>query len=48
MLASEIDFDSTLIGGTKALIKELTKTPGLEVHPITLSVDLTSDGDHFN
>jgi len=48
MLASEIDFDSTLIAGTTALISELVRTPGLEVLPIRTDADLTWDGDAIN
>lgn len=45
VLATEIDFDSTLIAGTTALIHELVHTPGLEVLPIRPNADLTWDGD---
>jgi len=48
VLASEIDFDSTLIAGTTALISELVRTPGLEVLPIRTDADLTWDGDAIN
>jgi len=48
VLASEIDFDSTLIAGTTALISELVRTPGLEVLPIRADADLTWDGDAIN
>jgi hypothetical protein len=48
VLATEIDFDSTLVAGTKELIRELVQTPGLEVLPIRLDADLSWDGDRFN
>lgn len=48
VLASEIDYDSTLIAGTKELISELLLTPGLEVLPIRMDADLTWDGDAIN
>lgn len=47
-LATEIDFDSTLIAGTTALIRELVRTPGLEALPISADADLTWDGDVLN
>jgi hypothetical protein len=48
VLATEIDFDSTLVAGTRALIHELLQTPGLEVLPIGTDADLTRDGDVLN
>ncbi|MBB2994555.1 hypothetical protein [Paeniglutamicibacter cryotolerans] len=48
VLATEIDFDSTLVAGTAALIHELMRTPGLEVLPIRTGADLTCDGDVLN
>ena len=48
VLATEIDFDSTLIAGSAALIRELMQTPGLEVRPIRTDADLTWDGDDLN
>lgn len=41
VLATEIDFDSTLVAGTTALVRELQQTPGLEVMPIRTDADLT-------
>jgi len=40
-LATEIDFDSTLIGGSRALATALLATPGLEVLEIDRSATLT-------
>lgn len=48
VLATEIDFDSTLIAGSTELIRELVRTPGLEVLPIRSDADLTWDGDSLN
>lgn len=48
VIATEIDFDSTLVAGTTALIHELMQTPGLEVLPIRTDADLTCDGDVLN
>lgn len=48
VLATEIDYDSTLIAGTRELIGELLQTPGLEVLPIRADADLTWDGDVLN
>jgi hypothetical protein len=48
VLATEIDFDSTLIAGTMELIQELVLTPGLEALSIRTDADLTSEGDRLN
>jgi hypothetical protein len=48
VLATEVDFDSTLVAGTTALIRELMQTPGLEALPIRTDADLTWDGDPLN
>jgi hypothetical protein len=48
VLATEIDFDSTLVAGTQVLIHELMQTPGLEVLPVRIDADLTRDGDVLN
>lgn len=48
VLATEIDFDSTLVAGTTALVRELLRTPNLEVLPIGTDADLTRDGDMLN
>ncbi len=48
VLATEIDFDSTLVAGTAALIRELVRTPSLEVPPIGTDADLSWDGDVLN
>lgn len=48
VLATEIDFDSTLVAGTTALVQELVRTPGLEVLSLRTDADLTRDGDVLN
>ena len=48
VLATEIDFDSTLVAGTRALVRELLETPGLEVLSIRTDADLTREGDVLN
>ncbi|WP_241989263.1 hypothetical protein [Cryobacterium serini] len=48
VLATEIDFDSTLVAGTTKLIQELVQTAGLEVLSMRTDADLTSDGDRLN
>jgi hypothetical protein len=48
VLATEIDFDSTIVAGTTALIRELVHTPDLEVLPIRTDADLTWDSDELN
>lgn len=48
VFATEIDFDSTLVAGTTALVRELVRTPGLEVLPLRTDADLTWDGDAIN
>ena len=45
VLATEIDFDSTLVAGSTTLIRELVRTPGIEALPIRTDADLTWDGD---
>lgn len=48
VLATEIDFDSTLVAGTRALVRELMQTSGLEVLSIPTDADLSRDGDVLN
>ncbi len=47
-LASEIDFDSTLVGGTKDLIEALLAEPGLEAWPVAPEDSLAANGDRVN
>ncbi|SEB49745.1 hypothetical protein SAMN04489806_0863 [Paramicrobacterium humi] len=48
LLATEIDFDSTLVGGSTALIRELVQTPGIEALPLRPDADLSWDGAEVN
>ncbi|MET0763475.1 MAG: hypothetical protein ABWY29_01320 [Blastococcus sp.] len=47
-LASEIDFDSTLIGGSQELVDALLGCPGLEAWPVSPTDDLSFRGDRIN
>lgn len=47
-VASEIDFDSTLVAGSTALIEALLTAPGLEVWPVEGHDSLAFDADHVN
>lgn len=47
-LATEIDLDSTLVGGPAALVDTLVADPALEAYPVPHDGDLTEAGDHIN
>ncbi|MGH9069745.1 MAG: hypothetical protein ACRDX8_00935 [Acidimicrobiales bacterium] len=47
-MASEIDFDSTLVGGSDALIAEILAAPVLEAWRVGPSDPLTWDSDTVN
>lgn len=47
-LASEIDFDSTLIAGSRALIDAIVAHPKLEAAEVTEETDLSSTADTVN
>jgi hypothetical protein len=47
-ISSEIDFDSTLVGGSEALVAEVLAHPDLEAFRVLPSDDLTLHGDHIN
>jgi hypothetical protein len=47
-VASEIDFDSTLVGGSSQLIAELLTHPGLEAWPISPDDSLAQGADRIN
>jgi len=47
-VASEIDFDSTLVGGSTALVDELLRSPDLEAWPIGPDDSLAYDADTVN
>lgn len=48
LLATEIDFDSTLVGGSTELVAELLQATRLEAWPVGIDDDLTIDGDRIN
>jgi hypothetical protein len=47
-VASEVDFDSTLVGGSRALIDALLAAPDLDVWEVDGEVSLQSDADKLN
>jgi hypothetical protein len=47
-VASEVDFDSTLVGGSRVLVEALVAAPGLEVHEVTPDTKLTAFSDSLN
>lgn len=48
MPATEIDVDSTLIGGPATLVEALVASSALEAHPVPPDGDLAFAGDHVN
>lgn len=47
-VASEIDFDSTLVGGSMRLIDAILHTPELDAWPVTADDSLAYDADEIN
>jgi hypothetical protein len=47
-IGTEIDFDSTLVGGSADLVGAVRTTPGLEAWPVEPDDDLTASGDRLN
>lgn len=47
-VASEIDFDSTLVGGSTDLIRDILDAPGLDAWAIGPDDSLAYDADHVN
>jgi hypothetical protein len=47
-VASEVDFDSTVIGGSRSLVDALLETPDLEVFEVTPQTKLTAFSDKRN
>lgn len=47
-VASEIDFDSTLVGGTTELIRAILTAPGLDAWPVGPDDSLAYDADRVN
>ncbi len=48
IIAAEVDFDSTLVGGSRAAVDRLLGAEGLEVFEIPAEADLTWGGDQIN
>jgi len=48
VMVSEIDLDSTIIGGSAALVAAICAEPALEAHPIPEDAYLTWDSDEVN
>jgi hypothetical protein len=47
-IASEVDFDSTLVGGDAALIEAMVESSGLEAWRVDLTDSLAADADKIN
>lgn len=47
-LATDADFDSTIVGGSSDLVDALQRSPTLEVWPICISASLRFDSDKIN
>lgn len=47
-IATEIDFDSTLIGGSENLIADVLAAPGLEAWPVEPTDSVAADADNIN
>lgn len=47
-LATEIDFDSTLVGGPTPAIDKILSSPNLEAMPVDGTLSLRADADHLN
>ncbi|WP_243228461.1 hypothetical protein [Microbacterium sp. CIAB417] len=48
VMVSEIDFDSTIVAGSGALVAEICADPHLEAHTVADGADLSWDGDEVN
>jgi hypothetical protein len=47
-VVSEVDFDSTLVGGSRALVHDLVAAPGLEVYEVEPHTSLAAFSDKLN
>ena len=47
-VATEIDFDSTLLGGTPDLIRQILTAPALDAWPVGPDDSLAPDADPLN
>jgi hypothetical protein len=48
LLATEVDFDSTVVGGSTELVEALLQETRLEAWPVGIDDNLTIDGDRIN
>jgi hypothetical protein len=48
LVASEVDFDSTLVGGSSALIEAIVESPELEAWQVEPTTSLACDADKIN
>jgi hypothetical protein len=48
LVASEVDFDSTLVGGSAALIEAIVDSPKLEAWRVEPTDSLAEDADKVN
>ena len=48
LVASEVDFDSTLVGGSKELIEAIVESPELEAWRLEPTDSLAADADKIN
>lgn len=48
MLVSEVDWDSTIVGGSTELVRALCADPGVEALPLREGARLTEDADEVN
>jgi hypothetical protein len=47
-VASEVDFDSTLVGGTTELVDAIIQAPAFDAWPVKPEDSLTADADLIN
>ena len=48
LVASEVDFDSTLVGGSAELVEAIVESPELEACPVDPADSLAADADKIN
>lgn len=48
VMVSEVDFDSTVVGGSPELVAAICRTPGIEALPLPVDADLSWQGDEVN
>ncbi|UNX54878.1 hypothetical protein MF406_00830 [Georgenia sp. TF02-10] len=47
-MATEVDFDSTVVGGSTETIAAVLASPALEAFPVAGTDSLQADGDRVN